>query len=596
MNPIMTQSDRYRAVMIFLVSSVLASLLAILIATQKIHLVNFSLSQQILILGLIWLCLAGILFASISRWSSRSITFGALFSSDGSWNDLFQKFFLAGFLIFPLSLILFVQLKGLIPLFLHQPITGFYDSGLPDTLLRTQVSAFLVFGALLIFLVFHSGWTVSIRRFLEELPDVYYVLIILLLGSIARIVFIGLINTQPRSDFALIESDAALWAQGATPANMYVSSHVVQTLIYGVLYAVFGQNLLVLKLFHVVVYGLAGLFLYFTAKRVLGNKLWAGISGLLLVSWPSLALYSNVLTPEHMFILIECILFFILSLFFRNGEVVQGEKRTITRDFLLFLLVGLLVGLAGLFRPFGQLLLVAFIITLFLWRPGAKVVRSNFAGILIVLIASWSLGKIPDAVAKAYNLQIPYIRPCNLLVGLNIDAAGRWNLDDYYLCKQIRSESASQSEVTKRVLEIVWDRLQGKLNLFVPFLSSKFTLVWQNSGEILSWTLPPDEEISQEDLHLINQVNAVDFVMMLIGTLGCLAGTVIAFFRGLKPVVFFSLAVLFVFNFMEIFFEVQNRYRTVVMPLFIFFACWSFSALYLSLLKSKKSIEISTHP
>ncbi len=177
-----------------------------------------------------------------------------------------------------------------------------------------------------------------------------------------------------------------------------------------------------------------------------------------------------------------------------------------------------------------------------------------------------------------------------------MEAAGRWNLDDYYLCKQIRSESANQSEVTKRVLGVVWDRLQGKLNLIVPFLSNKFTLVWQNSGETLSWTLPPDKEISQNELHLINQVNAVDFALMLIGTFACLAGTVIAFFRGLKPAVFFSLAVLFGFNFMEIFFEVQNRYRTVVMPLFIFFACWSFSAIYLSLLKSKKSTEISTHP
>ena len=582
--------------MIFLVSSVLASLLAVLIATQKIHLVNFSLSKQILIVGLIWLCLAGIFYASITWLSSRSITFRALFSTDGSWSDWFQKFFLAGFLIFPVSIILFVQLKALILLFLHQPVTGFYGSALPDTPLRSQITAFLVFGALLIFLVFRFGKAASIRRFLEELPDVYYVLIIFLLGSIARIIFIELINTQPRSDFALIETDAALWAQGSTPASLYVSSHVVQTLIYGVLYAVFGQNLLVLKLFHVVVYGLAGIFLYFTAKRVLGNKLWAGISGLLLVSWPSLALYSNVLTPEHMFILLECALLFVLSLFFSNGEAGQGEKRTIARDLLLFLIIGLLVGLAGLFRPFGQLFLVAFIVTLFLWRPEAKAVRSNIAGVLIILIASWSLGKIPDAVARAYNFQIPYIRPCNLLVGLNIDTAGRWNLDDYYLCKQIRSESASQSEVTKRVLEIVRDRLQGKLNLFVPFLSNKFTLVWQNSSETLSWTLPPDREISQEDLHLINQVNVVDFVLMLIGTFACLAGTVIAFFRGLKPVVFFSLAVLFGFNFMEIFFEVQNRYRTVVMPLFIFFACWSCSALYLSLLKSKESIELSTHP
>jgi hypothetical protein len=44
-----------------------------------------------------------------------------------------------------------------------------------------------------------------------------------------------------------------------------------------------------------------------------------------------------------------------------------------------------------------------------------------------------------------------------------------------------------------------------------------------------------------------------------------------------KPAIFFCLLAFFGFNLMEIPLELQTRYRTAIMPLMIFFACWTFS-------------------
>lgn len=74
---------------------------------------------------------------------------------------------------------------------------------------------------------------------------------------------------------------------------------------------------------------------------------------------------------------------------------------------------------------------------------------------------------------------------------------------------------------------------------------------------------------------------------MLIATLACLVGTALAFFKGIKPALFFCLLSFFGFNLMEIPLEIQTRYRTVVMPLFIFFACWALAALNASANKTK---------
>jgi len=66
---------------------------------------------------------------------------------------------------------------------------------------------------------------------------------------------------------------------------------------------------------------------------------------------------------------------------------------------------------------------------------------------------------------------------------------------------------------------------------------------------------------------------------------------VIAFFKEVKPAMLFVLIIFFGFNLMEVFFDGQTRYRSVVMSLFIFFACWAFSTL--SYINSKWATKVN---
>jgi len=573
-----------QAILIFLTSSVLACLGAAMLAGSVFNLSSFPLSRQILIIALLWLLLASILYLAISRLSDRFGKIRALYTEHLTPGVLFRRIFLAGFLIFPMSMILYVQSQELVQILFDQKLsnfTGFTSTNPPPGFL---LAGSLILSTLLIFFIFSAGKRVFIRQFLNELPDFYYILLIFLAAFAARIVFIHFIETQPRSDFALIEKDAALLAQGAQPTDMYVSTHVAITMIYGFLYRAFGRELIVIKVFHLVVYALSGMFLYLAGKRVFYNKLWAGLSGILLTVWPSLALYSNVLTPEHLFILMECALLFAVSLFFDDQEAAHAKKPVGIKKFFIFPIIGFLLGLLGMFRPFSELFLVAFIITLFLWNSGRKFVIWNILGIFTVFIVFWVLGQIPRAVAKLYNNQFPNIRPCSLLVGLNVDSTGLWSMEDYYLCREIRLQAADQDEIAQRVLKIVVERLQARQNQLLPFMNKKFAFLWQNSSGILLWTIQPEPaENSVSTIDMVQKVNVIDFALMFIGTLACLAGTVIAFFKDVKPVIFFGLVTFLGFNLMEIVFEVQTRYRTVVMPLFILFACWTFSTFSTSI-------------
>ncbi|MBK5278482.1 MAG: hypothetical protein JJE09_06430, partial [Bacteroidia bacterium] len=570
-----------QAILIFLTSSVLACLGAAMLAGRLFNLLSFPLSRQILIIALLWFSMGMIFYLTISMWSAHDNGFRAFFAVDLTLNIFVRKAFLAFFLVFPMGLILYQHISEIIQIWTHGRTTDFTGWSSTGDVRLLLIIVLIIILILIVFIMSSKSYT---GNYLDGLPDKYYVLFILCITLLARLPSIYLINTQPTSDFLLIHQDAVRISQGILPTEIYVSTNVAVTMIYGFLYKIFVPELIVVKFFHTMVYGLSGVFIFYAGKQIFKNKFWAGICGLLLVSWPSLVLYSNVLTPEHLFILVECALLFAVSLFFKNQKSAHAKGPVDTRGFFMFPLIGFLLGLMGFFRPFSELFLAAFIVTLFLWNPGLKTVIWNVLGIFTVFIVFWLLNLMPEAVAKSYNSQLPNIRPCNLLVGLNVESMGLWNMEDYYICRQIRLQADDQAEYAREVLDVVVERLEARQNQLLPFINKKFAILWQNSTGILLWTIQTEPtENSVSTIDMVQKVNVIDFALMFIGTLACLAGTVIAFFKDVKPVIFFGLVAFLGFNLMEIVFEVQTRYRTVVMPLFILFACWTFSTFYTSI-------------
>lgn len=565
------------AFMIFLCSMVLSCMGTSIVSIIGLNLMSRSLAQQLSVLFWLWFSIGTLFYLIISMLSARSASFRAFFAMDLTLAMVIRKAVLAVFIVFPMGLILYQHISEIVQILTHGHSTDFV--GWPPT---GDVRFLLIFvlAIILILLALAMNGKHDTGNYLDGLPDKYFVLFILGLTLLVRLPTLYL-DIQPVSDFLLIHQDAVRFSQGILPTDIYVSTHVAVTMIYGFLYKIIVPELIVVRFFHTLVYGLSGVFMFYAGKQIFKNKFWAGISGLLLVSWPSLALYSNVLTPEHLFILVECALLFAISLLFTNQKASHPGTPADTGRFFMFPVIGFLLGLMGFFRPFSELFLAAFIVTLFLWHPRLKTITWNILGISTLLIVFWILNQMPESVAKSYNSRLPNIRPCNLLVGLNVESAGLWNMEDYYICREIRLQAANQSEYAQEVLELVVERLETRQNQLIPLINKKFATLWQNSIGILLWVKGPDSaETSAFSIDTLQKVNVIDFALMFIGTLACIAGAVIAFFKDVKPVIFFGLLAFLGFNLMEVVFEVQTRYRTVVMPLFILLACWAFSTFY----------------
>ena len=503
-------------------------------------------------------------------------------SSEPGLRVFVRKIFLAVFFLFPVSLILAQHAVE----FFHILRTGqaFDPIGWlsPSTDLRVFLIQSLALSSSIILAVFTASTIPSLRSHFESMSDAYYCSLIVLLNLAMRLPFIFFINTQPVSDFANINNDAILIAQGAAPINFYATTHVTATVIYSWLYRIFGIDLVVIKLFHTVLYGLAAIFIYLAGRRVFESRLWAAMTALLLLGWPSLIPYSTVFTPEHLFILAECALLFLAAAFFNEQQTHRSETSKISqrREMLWLVAIGLLIGISGLFRPFGELVLIAFVLTLLLYIR-KKSLRQIAVSMFCLCIPFWVVSYIPTAIINSYPYgPLTNVRPCNLLVGMSFEFAGQYNDTDRELCTQLRIQAGDEAGFTRNVLRFVWERFQMQKDDSIKFVVRKFSILWTNSNGILFWALGDvvgrDRSFIQD---IARKANLVDFAIMSVITSTCLIGTGIAFFRDVKPVIFFSLLTFFGFNLMEIPLEVQNRYRTVVMPLMFFFACWTFATI-----------------
>jgi len=580
-----TQTVFSSRLMIFLSSMVLGCLVAIIVPSLFFNIFLLTFPQQILIIVGIWFCFGIIFYFFISWGINRFNVLSTLSIIDLSFQQMIRKIFLAIFFLFPVCLIVFQHFREFFQILIQGKVYDSIGWLAPQEGAGSFLIGVLTLGLFLFLMLLIVAGKPHLRQYLDDMPDYYYIIFILLAGISIRLFFIHLINTQPISDFAVINSDAILTSQGTRPEHMYVAEHVITTMIYGFLYTIFGPNLIVIKLFHIVLYALSGIFIYYAGKENFGNRLWAGIAGVLVVSWPSLALYSNVLTPEHLFIFVECALVFVISRFFKKQGISQS-KIGVLREMFGFVVIGSLLGIMGMFRPFSQLFLIAFLITLFIYGSSFDLKRI-ILNITALLLSVWLLSNVPGIVASHYHNQFGNVRPCNLLFGMNIDALGRYNVEDTALCSKILSSTSNESVVTQKIMGIVFERLYTKQDYLLPFLDKKFAILWVNSNGIIYWAL----QLAKGDdpvfaLDVAQKVNLVDFAMLLIATLACVTGAVLAFFKDVRPAIFFSLLSFFAFNLMEAFFEVQTRYRTVIMPLFIFFACWTFATIYSSTRKN----------
>ncbi|MFD3156582.1 hypothetical protein ACFIJ5_06930 [Haloimpatiens sp. FM7330] len=172
----------------------------------------------------------------------------------------------------------------------------------------------------------------------------YYYKVIGILGIMLSVLWVSFINTQPFSDFKYYHELAVQISQGGAWGDTYTS--VGYPIVLGYIYKIFGTNIMIGKIFNLILYSLNILLL----KKILDNvnidEKKSKIVFTIFVLFPANIFYVSILGTETFFT------FLILLVTFLYFSKLKYK----------YIVVGIVTGLATMVKPF----FIAFFFAVFL--------------------------------------------------------------------------------------------------------------------------------------------------------------------------------------------------------------------------------------
>ncbi len=302
-----------------------------------------------------------------------------------------------------------------------------------------------------------------------------------------RLLAVCLMQLEPFSDYKIYHDTALLLAEGNSINDAYISSfpHIIG--FSGVLsgcYRIFGSNIVVMQIGNVLLETATAVMLYLGAKRLYSRKI-ANFTAFLYAIAPSFIFYSEFLATEIVFTFFLSVLLYLAICFKEKGSVTPG------------ILFGALAAISNCIRPYGMLILLAFVLFGVIYVSPKKRFLSLLLAIVCYSGCKFGLyfGMQSLSEQKIADIPVGY----NLYIGSNAEANGQWNpQDDSYARELMYDADISSDEVHSRLLEegILRYRQNGfGSNLKLGLL--KFGITWgtqmqpavalRQSGDFAFW-------------------------------------------------------------------------------------------------------------
>ncbi|PYI52600.1 glycosyltransferase family 39 protein [Paenibacillus flagellatus] len=416
---------------------------------------------------------------------------------------------------------------------------------------------------------FDGGWTIALAmlgsiaaallltsvadRWMKRLP---FVAVLLLATVGLRLAWVLAVDTQPVSDFLDMYAAGVSAANGDVSfgTNDYFSRWVYQlgfAFYEALLIKLFGNSLLMLKLFNIAFQAGTALVIYRTAALAF-NDTCGKMAALLYALYVPNILMCSVLTNQH----VSTFLYF-LGLMLLIGRSFSGKAG--------WLFVGLCFGVGNLMRPLGSFFLLGFVAYVVLIRlvPSIRerkwpALAAKTIGVLAVywLVQQGASFALVQSGVTPYPLssQEPYWK---FMIGLNPQTNGGWSYEDtLYVLQFPLGEERNRAE-----LELLKERLRDKRQVAELFVSKTKTM-WGADDSAPLWSMP-DQDRPALQKKLI-RAERIEYLTMAL--FGLIAMAVLAIRGRGSPEASLYMLLLLGYAALHVVIEVQTRYRFDIMP------------------------------
>ncbi len=384
----------------------------------------------------------------------------------------------------------------------------------------------------------------------------FFLFFLIALGFIIRLMWIGKINTQPVSDFIVMYNAAinAINGDFSFGMNEYFGRWVYQlgfTFYQSFILNVFGDQLLILKLFNIFFNIGIGIIIYLITSKMFNEESGRIASFLYIIYLPNVVL-GSVLTNQHL----STFLYF-LGIYF--------IVKYCLKDNYSWILIGLLFGLGNIIRPLGSFFLLGLIVYIVVYKmlPIKKktIIKyaSKLVGVIVIYllvqnIASYAL--ISAGVSeKPLSNQDPYWK---FVVGLNHEKNGMWNkIDSEYVQQFEMGEERNRVEI-----EMIKERISDKTELF-SLLNTKFQYFWGGVDTASHWSLVNINKLELKEV--VDKYERINYLLLIIFAF-------ISVISLVKRKEIYSPWLLLIllggYFLIHLIIEIQTRYRYDIMPIF----------------------------
>lgn len=443
-----------------------------------------------------------------------------------------------------------------------------------------------------IFAIGIIGILILCAKFKDKLlkKSIWWIILIIICccGLLLRLYYIFDFPSIPASDMACTHNFAAGTAQ--EDIKRYVLSVPYlwnEGLILSAIYSIFGVSLLAAKIFNAIVACLTIFFLGIAGRSMMKRTVGALLPAVFFAINPALAIYTLVLTIEHLSMLMLAIFLSIIGNL--HNAICCSEKKKMV---ILAIGGGVSLGLYDICKPVATVILIALVIVeIYYFKKHFSGKIKRIALILLMWVSFTCTVNLYQGIytsCTGYRSDVDYVDM--IYHGMIAEGGGVYN-------SAIKKEIADlHAEYGEEADKILLSRLSADIKAqpraYIDLIIKKMKICWDTGDQYISWAAPQaktienridlgddfDEERWDLEAREFRNKNAeISKIYYFVFASICLLGTLNLVVKPQKSrfLSFFSAITIFGFGAMMILIEVQGRYKSVIEPMICLYGGYS---------------------
>lgn len=402
-----------------------------------------------------------------------------------------------------------------------------------------------------------------------------YLLVLLLISTIIQIInllFISDLVSQV-SDFGVHFNNAIIEKPNFSNA-LHFYHWAMLSKVFSFFTFIFGKTQLSAILFINFITLINVILIYLLSFLIFKKTSYAFLSGLLYLFWPSVILYRNIFSTEHIaitLILVSIILFILFEKGFNNNKKLY--------NFLLSITIGITLSFLKFFKPISIIIIIAIIIYYLFYEIIYKrykniskfkvcclisiIIFYGFTNCIFFNYIDNLVGKKVNRNPTSFYLYMG-LSPTNPRLGLySTNVVLKYNT--YY-----NEFDGNFKLIEKALYQDLKNEYKNNYNMFPKIINNKFRKTWENDIASLFWVtesikqpekLPINQYVFINILKVVSQFYYIILIILfLVGVYNC--------FLNSKNINYLFLLTLFIVGvlLMLLLSETQGRYKIIIYP------------------------------